>query len=83
LRGLGRYLGKQIRESEAELQGFKPDTPPAKVIPALLDHWRARNRLSRYRMHSKSAWFTLSLVLLYIAVVALLVAAGIRSNVLG
>jgi hypothetical protein len=51
-----------------------PASHPETVADELLVHWRARNSLARYRMHSKSAWFTLSLVLLYLAV--LLVAAS-------
>jgi hypothetical protein len=45
------------------------------LAEALLAHWRARNDLARYRMHSKSAWFTLSLVLLYVAVLVVAVSA--------
>ena len=68
LRRLGRDLGAEIRLSEDQLRSLKLATPSERLAEALLVHWRARNDLARYRMHSKSAWFTVSLVLLYVAV---------------
>jgi hypothetical protein len=67
MRRLGRDLGGAIRESERTLRGLSLESPPGVVQAEVLDHWRARNNLARYRMHSKSAWFSLSLVLLYFA----------------
>ena len=75
LRQLGRKLGERIRTSEQQLRGITPSTSPDSLAEALLAHWRARNDLARYRMHSKSAWFTLSLVLLYVAVLVVAVSA--------
>ena len=46
---------------------MKLESSPEVVTPHLLQHWRTRNCLARYRMHSKSAWLTVSLVLLYAA----------------
>jgi len=74
LRRIGRDLGAEIRRSEQRLRSMTLATPPESLADELLAHWRARNNLARYRMHSKSAWFTFSLVLLYLAV--LLVAAS-------
>jgi hypothetical protein len=70
---LGRDLGRAIREAERRLGELTVDTPAGDVNAEILAHWRTRNKLARYRMHSKSAWLTLSLVLLY---VALLMAAA-------
>jgi hypothetical protein len=75
MRRLGRDLGKAIRYSERELSELTFKTPSEDVNAEILAHWRARNRLARYRMHSKSAWLTLSLVLLYLAL--LLAAASV------
>ena len=68
LRRLGRDLGAAIRLSEHDLRSLTLAAPSELLAESLLVHWRARNDLARYRMHSKSAWFTLSLVLLYVAV---------------
>jgi hypothetical protein len=75
MRRLGRDLGEAIRDSEQKLGDLTVETPSEVVEAEVLAHWRARNRLARYRMHSKSAWFTLSLVLLYAAL--LLAAASV------
>ena len=55
MRQLGRKLGEKVRESEEQLRGMTPTASPESVAGALLAHWRARNNLARYRMHSKSA----------------------------
>jgi len=73
LRRLGRDLGKQIRLSEERIRSMTPDTPVEALTEELLTHWRSRSDLARYRMHSKSAWFTLSISLLYIAVIVVTV----------
>ncbi len=65
LLGLGRGLGREIRELEDAFRRMSPATAPEVVTEHLLRHWRTRSRLARYRMHSKSAWLTFSLVLLY------------------
>jgi len=75
MRRLGRDLGKAIRDSERELGDLTFKTPSDDINAEILAHWRARNRLARYRMHSKSAWLTLSLVLLSLAL--LLAAASV------
>lgn len=75
MRHLGRDLGAAIKVSEQRLRGLPIKTPSEAAEAEVLDHWRARNSLARYRMHSKSAWFTLSLVLLYLAL--LLAAASV------
>jgi hypothetical protein len=75
MRGLGRDLGEAITDSERKLSELPVETPSEVVSEEVLAHWRTRNRLARYRMHSKSAWFTLSLVLLYLAL--LLAAASV------
>ena len=72
---LGRDLGEAIADSEKKLGDLTVETSPEIVNAEVLAHWRARNSLARYRMHSKSAWFTLSLVLLYLAL--LLAAASV------
>lgn len=72
---LGRDLGSAIRASEAELRGLGPETSMRCVTEQLLYHWRLRNGLARYRMHSKSSWLTVSIVCLYVALLA--AAAGV------
>jgi hypothetical protein len=62
---LGRGLGREIRDLEHTFGAMSPGSAPEVVRTQLLLHWRTRNRLARYRMHSKSAWLTVSLVLLY------------------
>ena len=59
LRRIGRDFGAEIRRSEQRLRAMTLATPPVTLANELPAHWRARNNLARYRMHSKSAWFTL------------------------
>jgi hypothetical protein len=69
MRRLGRDLGTAIRASEEHFRRLAPDSPPDVVTEQLLHHWRVRNSLARYRMHSKSSWLTGSVISLYLALV--------------
>jgi hypothetical protein len=69
MRRLGRDLGTAIRASEDAFRKFRPEDPTDSVTAQLLHHWRLRSSLARYRMHSKSAWLTASIVCLYSALV--------------
>lgn len=67
MRHLGRDLGTAIRASEDDFRALAPDSPLDVVTEQLLHHWRVRNSLARYRMHSKSSWLTGSIISLYLA----------------
>jgi hypothetical protein len=66
---LGRDLGKAIRDSENDLRLLGPETSPEAATAKILRHWRLRNGLARYRMHSKSSWLSFSILWLFIAAV--------------
>lgn len=59
--GLGRQLGCSIRNSERRLATLESEGSSDAIATEVLRNWRARNRLARYRAHSKSAWLSLSL----------------------
>jgi hypothetical protein len=67
IRRLGRDLGTAIRASEDDFRKLASDSPLDVVMQQLLHHWRVRNSLARYRMHSKSSWLTGSIISLYLA----------------
>jgi hypothetical protein len=66
---LGRDLGKAIRDSEDDLRTLGPETSLENALAKVLSHWRLRNGLARYRMHSKSSWLSFSILWLFIALV--------------